>query len=47
MVRRSTVDRSPHLPDHGLGYEAGAEYSRRDLIGPQRLTCRPTGAGGG
>ncbi|MDX6337155.1 MAG: hypothetical protein QOG05_4495, partial [Streptosporangiaceae bacterium] len=27
MVRRSTVDRSPHSAEHGLGYEAETEHS--------------------
>ena len=30
MVRRSTVDRSPHLAEHGLDYESGTEFSGRD-----------------
>ena len=30
MVRRSTVDRSPHSPEHGLDDQAGTEYSGRD-----------------
>ena len=30
MVRRSTVDRSPHSAEHELDYEAGTEYSGGD-----------------
>jgi hypothetical protein len=46
MVRRSTVDRSPKLTEHGLGYEAGTEYSEPDGIGRPRRP-RTWGGGGG
>lgn len=45
MVRRSTVDRSPHLGEHGLGYE-GAEFSGRDEIRRPRSGRTWGGAGG-
>jgi Conjugative transposon protein TcpC len=45
MVRRSTVDRSPHLGEHGLGYE-GAEYSGRDQNARPRSGRTWGGAGG-
>src|ERR1039458_568894 len=41
MVRRSTVDRSPHLGEHGLDHEPGTEYSGR------RQTGRPARTWGG
>jgi Conjugative transposon protein TcpC len=46
MVRRSTVDRSPHLGDHGLDYEAGTEFSGRDQIRRSRPPRTWGGAGG-
>ena len=46
MVRRSTVDRSPHSPEHGLDYEAGAEYSGRDQSKRSRSGRTWGGAGG-
>lgn len=46
MVRRSTVDRSPHPAEHGLDYEAGTEHSRRDQIGRPRPRRAWGGAGG-
>ena len=46
MVRRSTVDRSPHSPEHGLDYDAGAEYSGRDQPKPSRSGRTWGGAGG-
>ncbi len=46
MVRRSTVDRSPHLGEHGLDYEAGTEYSGRDQSRRPRA-ARPWGGAGG
>jgi hypothetical protein len=46
MVRRSTVDRSPHLAEHGLGSEAGTEYSEPGGIGRPR-PARTWGGGGG
>ena len=46
MVRRSTVDRSPHLAEHGLDYEAGTEYSGRDQTGRRRPGRTWGGAGG-
>lgn len=46
MVRRSTVDRSPPLSEHGLDYEAGTEHSGRDQVGRSR-TSRPWGGAGG
>ncbi len=45
MVRRSTVDRSPHLAEHGLDYEAGTEYSG-DQTGRRRPGRTWGGAGG-
>jgi hypothetical protein len=46
MVRRSTVDRSPHSAEHGLGYEAETEHSGPDQIGRQRTRRTWGGAGG-
>jgi hypothetical protein len=46
MVRRSTVDRSPHLAEHGLDYEAGTEYSGRDQTKRSRSGRTWGGAGG-
>ncbi len=46
MVRRSTVDRSPHLAEHGLDYEAGTEYSGRDQAKRSRPGRTWGGAGG-
>jgi hypothetical protein len=46
MVRRSTVDRSPHLGEHGLDYEPGTEYSGRGQIGRSRAGRTWGGAGG-
>ena len=46
MVRRSTVDRSPHLAEHGLDYEAGTEYSGRDQTKRSRPGRTWGGAGG-
>ncbi len=46
MVRRSTVDRSPHLDEHGLDYEAGTEYSSRGQTGRRRPARTWGGAGG-
>jgi hypothetical protein len=45
MVRRSTVDRSPHSGEHGLGYE-GTEYSGRDQIRRPRSGRTWGGSGG-
>jgi len=45
MVRRSTVDRSPHLGEHGLDYE-GTEYSGRDQIRRPRSGRTWGGSGG-
>ncbi len=46
MVRRLTVDRSPHLGEHGLDYEPGTEYSGRGQIGRSRSGRTWGGAGG-
>ncbi len=46
MVRRSTVDRSPHFGEHGLDYEPGTEYSGRGQIGRSRSGRTWGGAGG-
>lgn len=46
MVRRSTVDRSPHLDEHGLDYEAGTEYSGRGQMRRPRPARTWGGAGG-
>jgi len=46
MVRRSTVDRSPHFGEHGLDYEPGTEYSGRDQVGRSRSGRTWGGAGG-
>ena len=46
MVRRSTVDRSPHPGEHGLNYEAGTEFPGRSQIGRRRPGRTWGGAGG-
>ncbi|HUY50934.1 MAG TPA: conjugal transfer protein [Streptosporangiaceae bacterium] len=46
MVRRSAVDRSPHLAEHGLSYEAGTEYAEPEQIGHSRPARTWGGAGG-
>ncbi len=46
MVRRSTAERSPHLGEHGLDYEAGTEYSGRGQTGRGRTSRTWGGAGG-
>ena len=46
MVRRSTVDRSPHLAEHGLDYEAETDYSGRDQAKRPRSGRTWGGAGG-
>ena len=46
MVRRSTVDRSPHSGEHGLDYEPGTEYSARGQTGRPRQGRTWGGAGG-
>jgi conjugative transposon protein TcpC len=46
MVRRSTVERSPHSVEHDLGYEAETEYAQPDAIGRSRTTRTWRGAGG-
>ncbi len=46
MVRRSTVDRSPHSGEHGLDYQPGTEYSGRGQTGRPRQGRTWGGAGG-
>lgn len=46
MVRRSTAERSPHLGEDGLDYQAGAEYSGRGQTGRGRTSRTWGGAGG-
>ncbi|HTT50543.1 MAG TPA: conjugal transfer protein [Streptosporangiaceae bacterium] len=46
MVRRSTVERSPHSVEHDLGYEAGTDFSEPDAPAPSRPSRTWGGAGG-
>ena len=46
MVRRSTVERSPHSAEHGLAHDAGTEYSEPDAIVRSRPARTWGGAGG-
>jgi hypothetical protein len=46
MVRRSTAERSPHLGEHGLDYEAGTEDAGRGQTGRGRPARTWGGAGG-
>jgi hypothetical protein len=47
MVRRSTVERSPHLGEPGLDHESGTEFSGRDQIGRSQRPRRTWGGAGG
>jgi hypothetical protein len=47
MVRRSTVERSPHLGEPGTDYESGAEFPVSDQIGRSRRPGRTWGGAGG
>jgi Conjugative transposon protein TcpC len=46
MVRRSTVERSPHSVEDDLGYEAATEYAQPDAIARSRPPRTWRGAGG-
>ena len=46
MVRRSTVERSPHSVEHDLGYEAGTDFSEPDAPAASRPSRTWGGAGG-
>jgi hypothetical protein len=46
MVRRSTVDRSPHSAEHELDYEAGTEYSGSEPTKRSRSGRTWGGSGG-
>ena len=46
MVRRSTVERGPHLGEPGLDYESGTEFQGRDQTGRSRPRRTWGGAGG-
>lgn len=46
MVRRSTIERSARSAEHGLGYEADADYAEPSTTGRSRPTRIWGGAGG-